>query len=114
MKTKYVRDKIMNYDEAEIKAGIIKALAHPVRLMIIDELRHGDKCVCELIPLFNIDQSTLSRHLSQLKKTGIITEKKEGVRVNYHLATPCILQIFGCVMNVVKDDLNRKRKTLKI
>ena len=104
----------MNYDEAVIKAGIIKAMAHPVRLMIIDELSRGDKCVCELIPLFNIDQSTLSRHLSQLKRTGIITEKKDGVRVIHHLATPCIMQIFGCVMNVVKDDFNRKRKTLKI
>jgi len=104
----------MNYDEAVIKAGIIKAMAHPVRLMIIDELSRGDKCVCELIPLFNIDQSTLSRHLSQLKKTGIITEKKDGVRVIHHLATPCIMQVFGCVMNVVKADFNRKRKTLKI
>jgi DNA-binding transcriptional ArsR family regulator len=104
----------MNYDEAVIKVGIIKAMAHPVRLMIIDELSRGDKCVCELIPLFNIDQSTLSRHLSQLKRTGIITEKKDGVRVIHHLATPCIMQIFGCVMNVARDDFNRRRKTLKI
>ena len=104
----------MNYDEAEIKVGIIKAMAHPVRLMIIDELSRGDKCVCELLPMFKLDQSTLSRHLSQLKKAGIITEKKEGVRAIHHLATPCILKVFGCIMNVVRNDLNRKRKTLKI
>ena len=104
----------MNYAEAEIKTGIIKAMAHPVRLMIIDELSRGDKCVCELLPMFKLDQSTLSRHLSQLKKTGIISERREGVRVIHHLATPCILRIFGCVMNVVKKDFNRKRKTLKI
>jgi ArsR family transcriptional regulator len=104
----------MNYDEAKIKAGIIKAMAHPVRLMIIDELSRGDRCVCEILPMFKLDQSTLSRHMSQLKKAGIITERKEGVRVIFHLATPCIMQIFGCVMNVIKDDFNRKRKTLKI
>ncbi|MFA6568326.1 MAG: metalloregulator ArsR/SmtB family transcription factor [Victivallales bacterium] len=104
----------MNYGEAEIKAGIIRAIANPVRLMIIDELSRGDKCVCELIPLFNIDQSTLSRHLSQLKKTGIITEKKDGARVSHHLATPCILQVFGCVMSVARDDFKRKKKTLGI
>lgn len=104
----------MKYAEAEIKAGIIKAMAHPVRLMIIEELSRGDKCVCELQPMFKLDQSTLSRHLSQLKKTGIITEKKEGVKVMHHLATPCIMQIFGCVMNVVKDDFKRKRKALEI
>ena len=74
----------MNYDEAEIKTGIIKAMAHPVRLMIIDELSRGDKCACELLPMFKLDQSTLSRHMSQLKKVGIITEKKEGVRVIHH------------------------------
>ena len=104
----------MNYDEAEIKVGILKAMAHPVRLMIIDELSKGDKCVCEFIPMFKLDQSTLSRHLSQLKKAGIITDKKEGTKAIHHLATPCILKVFGCVMNVVKDDLNRKRRTLKI
>ncbi|MCX6984613.1 MAG: metalloregulator ArsR/SmtB family transcription factor [Lentisphaerae bacterium] len=103
----------MNYDEAEIKAGIIKAMAHPVRLMIIDELGRGDKCVCELLPMFKLNQSTLSRHLSRLKKNGIITEKREGVRVIHHLATPCILQIFGCVMDAVKDDFNRKSKMIK-
>ena len=104
----------MNYDEAEIKAGIIKAMAHPVRLMIIDELGRGDKCVCELLPMFKLDQSTLSRHLSQLKKNGIITEKKEGVKVIHHLATPCILKVFECIMNVAKEDFNRKRRTLKL
>ncbi len=104
----------MNYDEAEMKTGILKAMAHPVRLMIIDELSKGDKCVCELHPMFKLDQSTLSRHLSQLKKAGIITEKKEGAKAIHHLATPCILKVFGCVMNVARDDLKRKRKTLKI
>ena len=104
----------MNYDEAEIKAGIIKAMANPIRLMIIDELSRGDKCICELLPLFKLDQSTLSRHMSQLKKSGIITEKKDGAKVIHHLATPCILKVFGCIMNVAKDDYNRKRKTLKL
>ncbi|MFZ2658523.1 MAG: metalloregulator ArsR/SmtB family transcription factor [Victivallales bacterium] len=104
----------MNYDEAEIKAGIIKAMANPIRLMIIDELGRGDKCVCELLPMFKLDQSTLSRHLSQLKKNGIITEKKEGVKVIHHLATPCILKVFECIMNVAKEDFNRKRRTLKL
>lgn len=104
----------MNYSEAAIKVGIIKAMAHPVRLMIIDELSRGDRCVCELLPKFNLDQSTLSRHMSQLKNAGIVTEKKEGVRVIHHLATPCIMQIFGCVMNVAKDDLRRKGKLLNI
>ena len=104
----------MNYDEAKIKAGIIKALANPVRLMILEELGRGDRCICELLPMFKLDQSTLSRHLSQMKRAGIITERKEGVKVIHHLATPCILSIFECVMKVAKNDIKRKNKALKI
>ncbi len=104
----------MDYDETKIKVEIIKSLAHPVRLMVVDELSRGDKCVCELLPMFKLDQSTLSRHLSQLKKAGIITERKDGVKVIHHLATPCVMKVFECVMNVVKNDFKRKRKMLNI
>lgn len=104
----------MKYEEAKIKSAIIKALAHPVRLIIVEELRNGEKCLCEFIPKFRLDQSTLSRHISQLKKFGIVSEKKKGVRVFLHLATPCILQIFDCVLNVAKSDLKRRKKALDI
>ncbi|HOK52048.1 MAG TPA: metalloregulator ArsR/SmtB family transcription factor, partial [Bacteroidales bacterium] len=91
---------------------IIKALGNPVRLMIIDELRQDKKCLCELLPKFKLDQSTLSRHISQLKKVGIISEKKEGVRIELSLSTPCILNIFECVFTVVKNDVKAKMKTI--
>ena len=70
----------MDYNEAKFISEIIKAMANPVRLMIVDELRHGKKCLCELMPKFDLDQSTLSRHISQLKKVGIISEKNEPKR----------------------------------
>ncbi len=103
----------MRYEEAKIRAAVIKAMANPVRLMIVDELAGGDKCLCELIPRFSLDQSTLSRHLSQLKKAGIISERKEGVRVMLSLATPCILNIFDCVLGVAENDLNIRKRALK-
>ncbi len=103
----------MRYEEAKIKAGIMRAIANPARLMIVEELGRGDRCLCELIPKFKLDQSTLSRHLSQLKKTGIVSERREGVRVVLHLATPCILKVFDCVMKVARHDLDRRRRVLK-
>jgi len=105
--------KKMDYNEAKFISEIIKAMANPVRLMIVDELRHGKKCLCELMPKFDLDQSTLSRHISQLKKAGIISERKEGVRIELSLATPCILNIFECVLTVARNDIEIKKKVIK-
>lgn len=86
----------------------MKALANPIRLMIVDELSRGERCVCELQPLFAIDQSTLSRHLTALKNVGIVAERREGTRVIHRLATPCILNVFGCVMGVLQAEARSK------
>jgi len=103
----------MNYEEAKARADIMKALAHPIRFLLVDALSHGDLCVNELNKLVNIDQSTLSRHLAQLKKVGIVSERKEGAKVIHHLASPCILQAVDCSMQVLRMELNRRRKMLE-
>ena len=55
----------------EARAHIIKALAHPARLLIVDELsKHGERCVCELTEMIGSDMSTVSRHLAELKAPG--------------------------------------------
>lgn len=82
----------MNYSQAKIRSQILKALAHPVRVLIVEKLSQGDRCVCELNKLANIDQSNISRHLANLKKAGIVADRRDGMRVFYHLRTPCILQ----------------------
>lgn len=94
--------------EANARARVMKALSSPIRLMIIDELSRGDRCVCELQPLFAIDQSTLSRHLAALKNVGILTERREGTKIFHRLATPCILKVFGCVMGVLQAEARQK------
>lgn len=98
----------MTYAEATARARVMKALASPVRLMIIDELSRGERCVCELQPLFALDQSTLSRHLAALKNVGILSERREGAKVIHRLATPCILNVFGCVMGVLRAEARQK------
>ena len=72
----------------EARAKIIKAMAHPTRLFIVDELaRHGERCVCELTELVGVDMSTVSRHLAMLKNAGIIEDEKRGAQVYYSCGT---------------------------
>ena len=103
----------MNYQQAKARADILKALAHPVRVMIVDALTSGGQCVCKLNELANIDQSNISRHLAILKKAGIVSDSRKGMNVFYHLETPCILRAFECAVEVVKADAKRRNKGLK-
>lgn len=90
----------------------MKALASPVRLKIIDELRDGERCICDLQPLFPRNKSTLSRHVAELRNVGIIGERREGVRIYLRLLTPCVLNMFECAMGVVKSEARRKATLL--
>lgn len=92
----------MNYDNFKKRADIIKAMAHPARLIVIEALRNGELCVCELNELIELDQSTLSRHLSVLKNSGIIEDEKRGLNVFYKLRCPCVLKYVECIENVIK------------
>lgn len=85
------------------KAQIIKAMAHPSRLMMIDALSEGEKCVCELQQLVGSDISTVSKHLSVLRHAGIVNDRKQGLQVYYSLRCPCIINFFGCVEAVIAD-----------
>ncbi|MEA3297317.1 MAG: metalloregulator ArsR/SmtB family transcription factor [candidate division Zixibacteria bacterium] len=87
----------------EARATIIKAVAHPTRLFIVDQLSKKPLCVAELTKMINMDMSTVSRHLVILKNAGIISDEKKGARVYYKLRTPCILNFFTCVENVLKS-----------
>lgn len=102
----------MNHLEAQARARILKALANPIRIRIVEELSRGERCVCELQPLFQIDQSVLSRHLAHLKNVGIVTERREGVRIVHRLACPCILNALECTLDVLKREHRRQRKVL--
>jgi DNA-binding transcriptional ArsR family regulator len=93
----------------EYKAQIVKAMAHPSRLMIIDALANNEECVCKLQELVGGDISTVSRHLSVLKNAGIVSCRKEGLQVYYSLRVPCILNFFGCVDAVIREDIKRKQ-----
>jgi ArsR family transcriptional regulator len=88
----------------EAKAKIIKAMSHPTRLFIVDELSRSEQCVCELTEMVGDDMSTVSRHLSVLKNAGIVSDNKRGTQVFYSLRVPCVLKFFSCVESVLKTN----------
>lgn len=88
---------IANNPELKHRATVFKALGHPTRLFIAEELGKGERCVCELTEMIGTDTSTVSRHLSVLRNAGIIKSEKRGLQVFYSLKTPCILDFSNCV-----------------
>jgi ArsR family transcriptional regulator len=94
----------------EARAHIMKALGHPTRLAIVEELAHGERCVCELHEMVGGDMSTVSKHLAQLRNAGLVEVDKRGTMVFYSLRVPCILNFFDCVDRVVQADAERYRE----
>lgn len=89
------------------RARVIKAMAHPSRLLIVEELSRGERCVCELRDLVGADMSTVSKHLSVLRGAGILADERRGAQVFYRLRMPCVLSFFGCVDSVLRDAAQR-------
>lgn len=79
--------------ETRFKAKIFRALSDPIRLKILNFLRDGEKCVCEIIPHVAIIQSVVSRHLKILKDSGIVRGRKDGTRRLYSITDQRIFQI---------------------
>lgn len=103
----------METEELKARAKVMRALASPVRLRIIEELRHGERCMCDLQPLFPRNKSTLSRHVAELRHLGVVGERREGVRIYLRLLTPCVLNMFDCAMGVVRVEAKRQAALLE-
>lgn len=81
----------------ETRAAVIKALAHPSRVLLVDALGESERCVCELTELVGADISTVSKHLAILKNAGIVEAEKRGLNQYYRLRCVCLGEFFHCV-----------------
>jgi len=97
----------------DARAKIIKAMAHPTRLFIVDELSRGQRCVCELTSMVGMDMSTISKHLSILRNAGIIQDEKRGVQVYYRLQCPCVMNFFHCVETILKSRAKEQMELIR-
>ena len=97
----------------EKQAEIAKAIAHPLRIAIVDFLRDGEQCVCDIAESIGSERSNVSRHLSVMVNAGVLEYRKEGLKVIYSLRTPCILEFFSCVTDVLKQQVRDSKELLK-
>mgnify|MGYP000357318739 FL=1 len=79
------------------QARIFKALGHPSRLLMVDALREGEKCVCELQALVGDDMSTISKHLAVLREAGVVSAEKRGTSIYYRLTLCCLDTFLQCI-----------------
>jgi len=96
----------------EKQAQIARAIAHPLRIAILNFLKDGEQCVCDIAEHVGSERSNVSRHLSVMVAGGILKSRKEGLKVIYELRTPCILEVFSCVSRVLKQQAKDNERLL--
>lgn len=102
----------MKKTQEELKANILSALAHPNRVRILEFLKNGVKCNCEIAPALNLEQSNLSRHMKILVQEGIVTSWKDGLRVNYKITDERIIDILNSAGSVARKEAQTRIRIL--
>jgi ArsR family transcriptional regulator len=97
----------------ERQAEIAKAIAHPLRIAIVDFLKDGEQCVCDIAKYLGSERSNVSRHLSVMVNAGLLGYRKEGLKVIYNLKCACIVDFFSCVSRVLKQQAKDNEKLLR-
>ncbi len=98
----------------EKQAEILKAMAHPLRIGVVDFLKNGEQCVCDIAEHLGSERSNVSRHLSVMVNAGVLGHRKEGLKVIYRLKTPCILDFFSCVTALLKQQIKDSKELLSV
>ena len=96
----------------EKQAEIAKAIAHPLRIAVVNFLKDGEQCVCDIAQYVGSERSNVSRHLSVMVNAGLLEYRKEGLKVIYKLKTPCILDFFSCVSRVLRQQVKDSKRLL--
>jgi ArsR family transcriptional regulator len=96
-----------------LKAEVIQAVAHPIRLAIAEFLQDGEQCVCDIAAHVGAQRSNVSRHLAVMLKAGILDCRKDGLKVIYTLKTPCVLRFLSCVTQVLREQAEDARAVLR-
>ena len=96
-----------------MKAVVMQALAHPIRLKIVDFLAGGEKCVCEIVEIVDGERTNISKHLSLLQKADILSSRKAGLKVFYKVNMCCVSNFLSCAEEIIKYHLEKRMKLIK-
>jgi DNA-binding transcriptional ArsR family regulator len=96
----------------EGQASILKALGQPTRLQILELLKEGERCVCEIFPAIDQEQANVSKHLSILRQAGILESRKDGLRILYRIKTPEVLNLLTGVYKLLKAQIREQNQLM--
>ena len=96
-----------------LKSEVLKALAQPTRLKILEMLRGGERCICEIVPAINGEQSNISRHISVMQKSHLITTRKDGVKVMVKVRDPKVFEILDTVGLFLKTQMQEQTRLIR-
>jgi ArsR family transcriptional regulator len=94
----------------ELKAEVLKTLAQPTRLKILECLRDGERCICDIVPAIDGEQSNISRHISLMQKNHLVTTRKDGVKVMVRVRDPRVFEILDKVSLILKNQMKEQEK----
>ena len=106
--------KEMEEKAIQLKSEVLKALAQPTRLKILELLRNGERCICEIVPAINGEQSNISRHISTMQKSHLITTRKDGVKVMVKVRDPRIFEILDSVGLFLKTQMQEQSRLMRV
>jgi ArsR family transcriptional regulator len=98
----------------ERQAEIAKSIAHPLRMAVLDYLKDGPQCVCDIAKVVKSERSNISKHLSIMVSAGVLESEKKGLQVIYKLRTPCVIECVTCLTQCLKEKAKQEQKLLKM
>ncbi len=97
----------------EFQAQVFQALAHPIRVAVVELLRDGEVCVCDIAAQIGAERSNVSRHLAVMQRAGVLSCRRDGLQVLYRLRTPCILEFLSCATRVARRNLEEDARAFQ-
>jgi Predicted transcriptional regulators len=96
----------------QLISNVFKALAHPTRIQILKLLKDGERCVCEILPNLDSEQSNTSQHLTVMKNQGILDSRKEGSKVIYMVKNPEVFKMVDLAEAMILRQLEETKALL--
>jgi DNA-binding transcriptional ArsR family regulator len=108
IKEAFMEDRVL-----ELKAEVLKVLAQPTRLKILELLRDGERCICEIVPAINGEQSNISRHISLMQRSQLVTTRKDGVKVMVKVSDPKIFEILDSITIILRNRMSEQSRLIR-
>lgn len=104
----------MEFRIFEKQAAIAKAIAHPVRMAVLEYLKPGEQCVCDIAKAVGTERTNLSKHLSVMTAAGVLASRKDGLKVMYRVKTPCLLGFMDCIKECLIEQAEEQQQMLEM